>query len=159
MIVLGIDTATDHAAVGVTADGELVREVSIAPGADGRPRHSEPLLAEIVRSVDSAGGWPGIDRIAVAIGPGSFTGLRIGIATARALAQARGVSLVPVGSLAALARGIFDSSWTQDLALPLSAARRAEAFAALFELDDQVRASFVSPPDKLSERVRRLDGT
>jgi len=159
VIVLGVDTATDHAAVGVTADGELVREVSIAPGADGRPRHSELLLAEIERSVEAAGGWPGIDRIAVGIGPGSFTGLRIGIATARALAQARGVSLVPVGSLAALARGIFDSGRIEDLALPVFDARRAEAFAALFELDDQVWAPFVSPPDELSERVRRLDGT
>ena len=86
MFVLGVDTATDHAVVGVTADGDVVREASIAPGSDGRPRHSEVLLAEIERSVEAAGGWSRIDRIAVGIGPGSFTGLRIGIATARALA-------------------------------------------------------------------------
>ena len=76
--------------VGVTDDGEVVREASVGPGADGRPRHSQVLLPEIERCVEAAGGWERIDRIAVGIGPGSFTGLRIGIATARALAQARG---------------------------------------------------------------------
>src|SRR5689334_24110576 len=127
MIVLGVDTATDRAAVGVAADGELIREVSIAPGADGRPRHSELLLAEIERSVEDAGGWRRIDRIAVGVGPGSFTGLRIGIATARALAQARDVPIAAVGTLNALARGISaDPRAAGGPALPVIDARRGE---------------------------------
>jgi tRNA threonylcarbamoyladenosine biosynthesis protein TsaB len=157
MIVLGLDTATDRAVVGATAGGELVREVSIGPGDDGRPRHSEVLLTEIERTVDDAGGWQRIDRIAVGIGPGSFTGLRIGIATARALAQAQGVPLAPVGSLAVLARGI-EAEPTDALALPVFDARRSEAFAALFAgADRELWAPFVSPPDELAARVRRLD--
>jgi tRNA threonylcarbamoyladenosine biosynthesis protein TsaB len=156
MLVLGVDTATDFAVVGATADGELLREVAIGPGPDGRPRHSEVLLAEIERTVEAAGGWPAVDRIAVGIGPGSFTGLRIGIATARALAQAHDLPLVPVGSLAALARGIGEDR-AGLLALPVLDARRSEAFAALFDRDEQLWPPFVAAPDELAGRVRELD--
>jgi tRNA threonylcarbamoyladenosine biosynthesis protein TsaB len=159
MFVLGVDTATDCAVVGATADGEIVREASVDPGPEGRPRHSEVLLAEIERSVDAGGGWPKVDRIAVGIGPGSFTGLRIGIATARALAQAQDLPLVPVGSLAALARGISDAQGGRGLALPVFDARRSEAFAALFDAGDEVWAPFVGAPDELAARIRELDGT
>jgi tRNA threonylcarbamoyladenosine biosynthesis protein TsaB len=157
MLVVGVDTATDRAVVGATADGEVVREVSIDPDADGRPRHSAVLLAEIERAVEAAGGWPRIDRIAVGIGPGSFTGLRIGIATARALAQARDLPLAPVGSLAALARGISEAGAGDGLALPVFDARRSEAFSALFDDGDELWPPFVAPPEELAERVRDLD--
>lgn len=157
MFVLGVDTATDYAVVGATADGEVVREVSVDPGPDGRPRHSAVLLAEIERTVDAAGGWPRIDRIAVGIGPGSFTGLRIGIATTRALAQAQEIPLAPVGSLGALARGISEGAAQERLALPVFDARRSEAFAALFQDGDELWAPFVAGPDELTARVRQLD--
>jgi tRNA threonylcarbamoyladenosine biosynthesis protein TsaB len=159
MFVLGVDTATDYVVVGVTADGEIVREVSIGPGPDGRPRHSQILLTEIEASVEAAGGWPRIGRIAVGIGPGSFTGLRIGIATVRALAQAREVPLAPVGSLTALARGISESRSERPLGLPVFDARRNEAFAALFADREELWPPFVAPPEELSTRVRELDGT
>jgi tRNA threonylcarbamoyladenosine biosynthesis protein TsaB len=157
MLVLGVDTATDHAVVGATADGEVLREAAIGPEPGGRPRHSEVLLPEVERSVEAAGGWGRIDRIAIGIGPGSFTGLRIGIATARALAQARGLPLAPVVSLAALGRGIRVRGGA-DLALPVFDARRGEAFAALFERDgDEIWQPFVVPPDELAHRVHGLD--
>jgi tRNA threonylcarbamoyladenosine biosynthesis protein TsaB len=156
MFVLGVDTATDHAVVGTTADGEVIREASIDPGPDGRPRHSQVLLAEIERAVEAAGGWPRIDRIAVGIGPGSFTGLRIGIASARALAQARDLPLVPIGSLAALARGMSEAGAGDGHALPVFDARRSEAFAALFEDGDELWPPFVAPPEELAGRVREL---
>jgi tRNA threonylcarbamoyladenosine biosynthesis protein TsaB len=156
MFVLGIDTATDFAVVGASAGGELVHEASIPPAADGRPRHSEVLLAETERAVEAAGGWPRMDRIAVGIGPGSFTGLRIGIATARALAQARDLPLAPVSSLAVLARGMAGSGAGEGL-LPVFDARRAEAFAALFADGEEVWQPFVSSPEDLAERVQELD--
>ncbi|MFL5907513.1 MAG: tRNA (adenosine(37)-N6)-threonylcarbamoyltransferase complex dimerization subunit type 1 TsaB [Solirubrobacterales bacterium] len=159
MVVLGVDTATAHAVVGVTADGAVVREAAVEPGPDGRPRHSQVLLPEIERSVDAAGGWNRVDRIAVGIGPGSFTGLRIGISTARALAQARGIPLAPIGTLAALARGIAaHPSAGGRPALPVLDARRGEAFAALFgEAGEELWAAFVAVPEVLAERVGVLD--
>src|SRR6266540_422008 len=158
MVVLGVDSATADAVVGVTADGEVVREAQVEPGPSGRPRHSQVLLEEIERSVEAAGDWERIDRIAVGIGPGSFTGLRIGIATARALAQARSIPIVAVGSLAALGRGIATGREEEQLALPVIDARRREVFAALLECDgDEIWPPFVAPPDVLAERVRGLD--
>jgi tRNA threonylcarbamoyladenosine biosynthesis protein TsaB len=115
------------------------------------------LLGEVEQSVDRVGGWERIERIAVGVGPGSFTGLRIGIATARALAQAREIPIAPVGSLAALARGISQSS-DGALALPVIDARRGEAFAALFDGEgSEIWPPFVAPPDELAGRVGSLD--
>jgi tRNA threonylcarbamoyladenosine biosynthesis protein TsaB len=114
------------------------------------------LLPEIDRSVEAAGGWNRIDRITVGIGPGSFTGLRIGISTVRALAQAREIPLAPVGTLAVLARGISrDDRAEGRMALPVIDARRSEAFAALYD-GEEVWEPFVSPPDRLADRLREL---
>jgi tRNA threonylcarbamoyladenosine biosynthesis protein TsaB len=158
MVVLGVDTATADAVVGVSDGGEMLGETIVPPGPDGRPRHSQVLLPELERSVEESGGWERIDRIAVGIGPGSFTGLRIGISTARALAQGRGLPLVPVGTLAALARGIrSDPEGRGHLALPVIDARRGEAFAALLDEESELWPPFVAAPSELADRVRELD--
>jgi tRNA threonylcarbamoyladenosine biosynthesis protein TsaB len=158
MLLLGVDTATPDAVVGVSAGSEPLREAQVPPGPDGRPNHAQVLLPEIERCVEQAGGWERIDRIAIGIGPGSFTGLRIGISTARALAQARGVPLAPVGSLAALARGIQESVGAAGtLALPVIDARRGEVFAALYEGGAELWEPFVAPPAELAHRLLRLD--
>ena len=75
---------------------------------------------------------------------------------ARALAQARDVPLVPVGSLEVLARGISDAG-DADLSLPVFDARRSEAFAALFDHGEELWPPFVAPPDRLAQRVAGLD--
>jgi tRNA threonylcarbamoyladenosine biosynthesis protein TsaB len=95
--------------------------------------------------------WDDLDAIAVGVGPGGFTGLRIGVSTARALAAARGLPLRPVSSLAALAAGI-----EADLALPLIDARRGEVFAALYDRGEAVWEPFVARPEELAERLRAL---
>ena len=102
------------------------------------------------RAVFRAGvGWRDLDAIAVGVGPGTFTGLRIGIATARALAGANGLPLRPVSSLAALAAGIEAS-----LRLALIDARRGEVFGALYEGDERLWPPFVTPPGELARRLR-----
>jgi tRNA threonylcarbamoyladenosine biosynthesis protein TsaB len=133
-VILGIDTATADAAVAVTRNGELIHEETGGSGAEGRPQHSRILLAEVDRAVRAAGGWDRIDRIAVGLGPGSYTGLRIGIATARGLAQGKGLPLVGVSSLAALARGVATSRLGEGReVLAVIDARRNQVFAALHD--------------------------
>ncbi len=102
-MILGLDTATPATAVAVWApDGTAVERRDDPPPGE-RPGHASRLLALVDEVVDD---WQAIARIAVGVGPGGFTGLRIGIATARALAQARDLPLVGVSSLAALAAGV-----------------------------------------------------
>src|SRR5687767_13666349 len=106
VIVLALDTASPSTVTGVLlADGSVV-EARDDPAEGSRGEHASRLLVLVEQALAQGGvGWGDVDRIAVGVGPGGFTGLRIGIATARALAQARGLPLVPVGSLAALAAG------------------------------------------------------
>jgi tRNA threonylcarbamoyladenosine biosynthesis protein TsaB len=159
--VLGMDTATADAVVGVARGGEILREAVVEPDADGRPRHSRVLLAEVERCAEAAGGWAAVDRIAVGIGPGSFTGLRIGIATARGLAQARRLSLVGVGSLAALARGLARQPEADARPLlPVIDARRGQVFAALYDRDGkELWEPLVADPAELAERLGELKGS
>ena len=150
--VLGIDTATAESAVAVARGEELVFERAAEPGADGRPRHAAALLAEVEAALGAAGGWAGVGLIAVGVGPGTFTGLRIGIATARALAHAAGLPLRPVSSLAALAAGIEARE-----RLALIDARRGEVFGALHEADSSVVwEPFVAAPESVGQRVASL---
>jgi tRNA threonylcarbamoyladenosine biosynthesis protein TsaB len=157
--VLGFDTATAYAAVAVTREGEPVHEEEQGPDRGGRPRHSEALLAAIARCVASAGGWEELRLISVGLGPGSYTGLRIGIATARALAQARSIPIAGVTTLAALARGLTTRLGGDGRpALAVLDARRGEAFAALYGADGtELRPPFVASPPELTAAVAGLE--
>jgi tRNA threonylcarbamoyladenosine biosynthesis protein TsaB len=84
-------------------------------------------------------GWDGVDCIAVGVGPGTFTGLRIGIATARALARARSVPLLGVSTLQSLALArprADDVPAGLDAVLAVLDARRGEVFAASWRMDE-----------------------
>jgi tRNA threonylcarbamoyladenosine biosynthesis protein TsaB len=154
-VILGIDTATADAAVAVTRGGELIYEETKGPGSEERPQHSRILLGEVDRAVGAAGGWEAIDRIAVGLGPGSYTGLRIGIATARGLAQGKQLPLAGVSSLAALARGIALSRQGRGRdALPVIDAKRNQLFAALHDPDGGlIWGPLVARPEELAGRL------
>ena len=157
-VVVGMDTATADLAVAAVVDGEPIAERLVAPPPGGRPRHATDLLPELEQAAHSAGGWKRVDLIAVGVGPGSFTGLRIGVATARALAQALDLPVAPVSTLAALARGIgADGERGDRRLLAVVDARRREAFAALHGPDGAlIWPPMVAPPEELAERVARL---
>jgi len=154
--VIGFDTATDDTAVAAMRDGELLFSRSVERSGDGRPMHATRLLAEVEEAADAAGGWKSVGRIAVGVGPGSFTGLRIGIATAKGLAQGLGVEVVSVGTLAALARGAAAGA-TGQLLLAVLDARREEVFGALYNSDGgPVWEPFVAGPGEVAERIAGL---
>jgi tRNA threonylcarbamoyladenosine biosynthesis protein TsaB len=148
--ILGFDTSTAHLSVGITAGPDVVIERTLAPDAAGRPRHARELLGLVEAAVTEAGGWPGIDRIAVGVGPGTFTGIRIGIATARGLAQAGDLELGGVSSLAALAAG----TEANGKVLAVIDAKRDEIFAALYDHGDEIWEPWVGKPAELAGRVR-----
>jgi tRNA threonylcarbamoyladenosine biosynthesis protein TsaB len=156
--IAALDTATDDVSVAVTREGEVVDERQIPKPPDVRPRHAEAVLVELEAAVDAAGGWEEIGLMAVGVGPGSFTGLRVGVATARGIAQALGKPVVGVGTLAALARGIAeDPAATGRPRLAVLDARRGQAFAALFNPEGKEEwAPLVAGPDELRERVAAL---
>jgi tRNA threonylcarbamoyladenosine biosynthesis protein TsaB len=149
--LLGIDTSTAATAVCLLRDDGESFEVEPEVGALTRsPAHGRELMPAVARVLELGGTRFGdLDAIAVGRGPGGFTGLRIGIATARALAQATGLRLRGVSSLAALAAGI-----RAPLALALIDARRGELFAALHERGEERWPPFAAAPELVIERVR-----
>jgi tRNA threonylcarbamoyladenosine biosynthesis protein TsaB len=148
--LLGIDTSTSAASACVLRAGGDVFEVLPPPERLGRPpAHAAELMPAVADVMERAGvEWSDLDAIAVGVGPGTFTGLRIGIATARALATAAGLPLRRVSSLAALAAGIDAPS-----KVPMIDARRGEVFAALFEGDREVWPPFAASPEELLARL------
>lgn len=158
---LGFDTSTDLTTVAVVdASGDAIHEVGRSPDDGERPAHASDLLPAIEECVEIAGGWTGISRIAVGTGPGSYTGVRVAVATARALAQATGVDLIPVSTLAALATsaGGLDESGSRPR-LAVIDAKRNEAFLALFGCNGEVIVSDCCvEPDAFEEVIARADG-
>jgi tRNA threonylcarbamoyladenosine biosynthesis protein TsaB len=125
----GLDTATAATAAAVLLPGGEAFEARDDPAPDDRPAHAARVLGLLEEALAAAGAdWDDVGRLAVGIGPGGFTGLRIGVATARALAQGRGLPLVGVGSLDALAAGAGRAG-APALAAVIDA-RRGEVFAA-----------------------------
>jgi tRNA threonylcarbamoyladenosine biosynthesis protein TsaB len=144
--LLGLDTSTPASAVAVLRrDGAEFAHDPDPGDLTGRPAHARELMPAAARVLADADlGWADLDAVAVGVGPGAFTGLRIGVATAHALAAAQDLELRPVSSLAALAAGI-DAPWR----LPMIDAGRGELFAALYEGATERRAPFASAPEEL----------
>lgn len=134
MKILGFDTATRATTVAlVDFEGGEVTEARDDPEPGQRPRHTQRLMSLIVTVLERAGcAWDDVDRIGVGVGPGTFTGLRVGVATARALARATEIPLVGVSTLQSLALAAADDAQAggHDAVLAVLDARRSEVFAA-----------------------------
>ena len=151
--VLGFDTATPDTVVALLAGDAPPRELRHTPAPGERPGHASRLLPLAGELLDGAGlRFADIDRIGVGVGPGTFTGLRIGVATARALAQAAGADLAAVSTLQALAAAAEHDGPV----LAVLDARRGEAFAAAWSHGERLLAPVAVPPQALRELVDGL---
>jgi tRNA threonylcarbamoyladenosine biosynthesis protein TsaB len=151
MITLALETSTRTGGCAVLRGDEVLAEV---PGEASRT-HAERLPRDLMTVLDRAGlALPDVDVFAVATGPGSFTGLRVGIATMQGLALAAGRPLVGVSVLDALAHA---AGGTVDAATPVAAwvdAWRGEVFAALYDGTHEVEGASVEPPAAILARLR-----
>jgi tRNA threonylcarbamoyladenosine biosynthesis protein TsaB len=178
MRILAFDTATPATTVALSGVGNVVYTARDDPPPGERPGHATRLLPLTAMVMERAGvGWDGVDRIAVGVGPGTFTGLRIGIATARALARARSIPLVGVSTLQSLALAGPRAPVTLsrqdpggtiaglDVVLAVLDARRGEVFAASWRMDEVegFETALLLPrafaPEMLAELVTPLGPT
>jgi tRNA threonylcarbamoyladenosine biosynthesis protein TsaB len=155
--LLAFDTATPATVVAAAAGPEegTVRRHDPAPGE--RPAHATALLALVDEALAAAGLAPAdLRRIGVGTGPGSFTGLRIGLATARGLAQGTGLPLAPVGSLDALAAGAAEAAGPEGAVLAVIDAGRGEGFASAFRAGRRLDEPAALGPEALMAAAARL---
>lgn len=155
MRILGIDTATRIGSVGLVEHGRVMAERS-GPARQGHGGALAPLTQQLL---DDAG-WSvtSIDAVAVSIGPGSFTGLRVGLGFAKGVAYAGDARLLPIPTLDALA-AVADAE-PGDLVCPILDARKGELYAAVYaasahgQLEPRAPAALV----RAEELTARIEG-
>lgn len=151
MIVLGIETSTIQGGVALLDEEGLMAEIFLSVAAT----HSERLLPALDRLLhDARLRLEEVDGIACAIGPGSFTGLRIGLSTAKGLALATGKPLVGIPTLEAMALGL---PFCRYQICPFLDAKKKEVYCALFRYEGEplirVMEDSVLPIKALVERI------
>lgn len=156
MRLLVLDTSTFVGTVAVVNDGELLAEWS----ASVRASHGETLLPQVARVLELSGlSLNDIELFGVGIGPGSFTGVRIGVATAKGLALAQRRPLVGITSLRTIARGMPSG---RGLSVPVIDAHKGEVYCAGYELVsgelEQRVAPFHAPPGEAASRLSEAAG-
>ncbi len=152
MKVLGIDTSTLMGSAGIIDDDRPLGQISL----NIKTTHSERLMeavADLIASVRIT--LDQIDCFAISIGPGSFTGLRIGLGTVKGLSMAAGKCVVPVSTLEALA---FNTPYCRHLICPILDAKKKEVYTALFKYADdgsiiRLTEDLVLSPGYLIERI------
>ena len=129
MKILALDTSGLVASAAITEDGKTIVEYTL----NYKLTHSQtimPMIDEIVKMSETD--LSTIDYVACASGPGSFTGLRIGAATAKGLAHGLNKKIVPVPTLEALAYNVFG---TEKYICPVMDARRQQVYNAVYKLE------------------------
>ena len=150
-VVLGIDTATPQVSVALGGPDGPMASIHVAGGR----RHGEllaPAIAEVCRLAQTP--LPTVDAVVVDVGPGLFTGLRVGVATARALVSALGMVGVGVTSLEVLAAAHRQAGRS---VVAVIDARRSEVFWAHFRGGVQVGPAAVATPEELARALNALD--
>jgi tRNA threonylcarbamoyladenosine biosynthesis protein TsaB len=130
MLILALDTSADTCTTAIVNDSGVVAEHIF--------KHKMDLLQRLAPSIkwlmnDCGITTEQLDAFAVSLGPGSFTGIRIGVTTAKAMAYAAGKKLIGIPTLDILAAGVMPEH--DDVIAPLIAAKPGEAYCALYRVD------------------------
>jgi tRNA threonylcarbamoyladenosine biosynthesis protein TsaB len=163
VVILALETATTACSAALcAADGSVVAETVALEG----PAHTQRLLSGVHEVLETAAAsWSDVATVAVGLGPGAFTGLRIGVATARALAQADGrvrLAGVPTAAALALALAHLPEASAHRPLVPLIDGQRREVFAAVYAAEEAgggvrvVEPLSVVPADGLEAWLARL---
>lgn len=156
MIVLALDTALEQCSAAVV-DGDRVLAAASEPMARGHQERLAPLVREVMAEARLS--FAAIDRIGVTIGPGSFTGLRVGLAFAKGLGFALGRPVVGIGTLQALAASVADEADEVDEAVAAVVdARRGQLWLQAFAGGRALMAPDALDPDLARARLAELAG-
>ncbi len=147
MLILGIETSTMTGSVALMNEKGLIAEYTL----NLRETHTSRLMPAIDRILkDASLTIKDLDGIAVSLGPGSFTGLRIGIATAKGLAQGLNIPIVGIPTLDGLAFKLFNC---QDLVCPILDARKGEVYTALYKNGKRLTRYMACEPGELLKKI------
>ena len=154
MKVIGLDSSGLTATVAIVEDDRLVAEYTV----NHKKTHSQtlvPMLDEISKMTELD--LSTVDAIAVAKGPGSFTGLRIGSATAKGLGLALNIPIVEISTTEGLAYSLFG---TDKLIAPIMDARREQVYTGLYEFeDDELKTILPATAEPIEDTVARINET
>ena len=155
MITLAIDTATPDLVVGLVEGDENPTALAGRAISDARG-HNERLVPAVVELLDEAGlSFGDLGRVVVGRGPGPFTGLRVGMAAAAAIAQARGIPVYQALTHDAIAAGLGPD---EGRVLVVTDARRREVYWALYEGGRRVAGPGVGKPAELDVAADKVAG-
>ena len=159
MKVLALDTAMNAGSVAV-ADGPDILSCVTEPNSRTL---AERLMPMVEQALDAAGlGYADLDRLGVTIGPGTFTGMRIGMSAARAMALASGLPLVGLSTLEVIARQAADAHPSENTITVCFDARRNEAYIQAFDcVGGDVTAAgdpAILPVDQVRDQLAGFDG-
>lgn len=151
MIILSVDTSTQNACAAVMNDHGIVAEYTIS----NKKTHSQnimPMIDDMLKKANIS--MDMIDLFAVTVGPGSFTGLRIGMATVKTFAQVMKKPIIGVSTLEVLARNCIMSD---KLACPMIDARREDVYNALFKSGEYVVSDRAININELLEEIKEQE--
>ncbi|MBI4531742.1 MAG: tRNA (adenosine(37)-N6)-threonylcarbamoyltransferase complex dimerization subunit type 1 TsaB [Candidatus Latescibacteria bacterium] len=153
MLVLGLDTATPYCGVAIADDRKILGENGLELG----KRHQEQLVPLVQRLMgDLSLTWASLDGVAISAGPGSFTGLRVGLGVAKGFCFATGAALLLIPTLDAFATYF---PFVRYPVCPMLDARKGEVYAGLYDTSTgapvHLSAPLVLPPENM---LRQLQG-
>lgn len=151
MKILGIDSSGMVASVAIVQDDVIIAEYTM----NHKKTHSEtllPMIDEIVKTSETK--LEELDAIAIAAGPGSFTGLRIGAATAKGLAMAVDKPIIPIKTCEGLA---FNMWGAEGLVCPIIDARRNQVYTGLYRVKGNVEVILEQQPMDIHELIEYIN--